>query len=84
MNKLTITYCDRVKVGNRVFFWVNLETETQKRQCCYSRYSGNWHHEDGDREPEMSNELRNIFHGKKGNAALNKCYKYEETVTLEA
>lgn len=84
MNTLKITFCDKVKVGNRVFFWVFLETEKEIRACCYSRYNGSWCYDDGDAEPKMSDELRALFHGKKGNAALNKCYKTGDEVTIEA
>ena len=84
MNTLTVTYHNVVKVGTRVYFWVWLETETETRSCCYSRYNGSWSFEDGDSEPEMSIELRVLFHSKKGDAAINKCYKTGETVTLKA
>jgi hypothetical protein len=32
----------------------------------------------------MSDKLRAVFHGKKGEDALNKVYKYGESVTIEA
>lgn len=82
MNKLTIEYVQVVKVGNRAYLWVNLSTETETRQCCYSRYSGTWCHEDGDCEPQMTTALRDLFHGKKGDKALTKCYKSGEIITL--
>lgn len=86
MNKLTIEYVKNIVVGNRVYLWVKLSTENETRECCYTRHNRVWCYEIGDCEPEMSNELRILFDGKKGNAALYKVYNsYPHTpVTLEA
>lgn len=83
MNKLTIEHVRIVK-SDRAYFWVELSTETETRQCCYSRHSGIWQHECGDNEPEMTPALSDLFYSRKGNAALHKCYKTGETITLEA
>ena len=84
MNKLTIQFDIIVKLGNRVLFWVNLITENEKRNLCYSRHHRGWSWDSGENEPEMSDKLRAVFHGKKGDAALNKVYEYGESVTIEA
>lgn len=75
MEKLTIQYVKIVRYGNRRYLWVNLITETETRRCCYTRYNGIWQHEGGNKEPAMSETLRDRFHGKIGQSALNDCYK---------
>lgn len=84
MNKLIIEFKQKVKVGNRVFFWVTLHTDKEKREICYTRHHRVWCWDDGENEPEMNNKLRAAFRGKTGAAALNKVYKYEEAVIITA
>lgn len=80
--KLTIYPVSKTKVGSRVYFWVNLETEKETRHCCYTRYNGMWCYEDGDKEPEMSDMLKSEFHGAFGNERIQRCYKTGKPVDL--
>lgn len=73
--KLTIHPLQKNKVGNRVYFWVTLQTEKEARECCFSRYNNTWCYEEGDTEPDMSDTLKSQFHGEFGNKCIQRCYK---------
>ena len=81
--KLTIEHVDTVAYRKRVFLWVNLITETETCQCCYTRDAGTWVYDSGDKEPDMCTELRDLFESKKGDSALNKVNNKRIPVTLE-
>lgn len=83
-NTLTLIPREKIRVGNRAYFWVTLETSTETRECCYTRHCGEWQHEDGDCEPSMSEELRKLFHGSTGERALRKCYRTNDCTQITA
>lgn len=83
MNELIITFVEKNKIGKRVYFWVNLQTEVETRQCCYTRQAGIWCYVNGDCEPQMNSNLEKLFYSSVGNNALNKCYKQEQAVCIK-
>lgn len=83
INKLTIEHVETIEYRKRVLLWVNLITENETRQCCYTRSDGNWVFDSGDSEPEMSPALRALFESQRGNTALNKVNLKRIPVILE-
>lgn len=83
INKLTIEHVDTIEYRKKVFLWVNLITETETRQCCYTRDGGSLVFSSGDCEPEMSSDLRALFDSEKGDTALNKVNNKRIPVVLE-
>lgn len=68
--------------GHRL--WVKLTSGGVTREVCYLRHSGSYMWDAGENEPPMSNSLLRLFHGKEGEAALKKCAKTRQEVTLTA
>jgi hypothetical protein len=66
--------------------WLDLTTDTETRQCCYTFDADNncWVWETGDGEPAMSAELFSKWENGRGDELINACLETEEKQTLTA
>ena len=80
MKSLTIAFVQHVD-GH---LWLDLSTDTETRQCCYTFDAENncWVWETGDGEPAMSAALFRKWENGAGDAAINACLQTRAAQTI--
>ena len=82
LNELTISHIETFEFASGSYIWLKLRVGGIERQCEYKYVCGTWMWYDGEDEPPMSDELLELFHGKKGDEVISHIYRFSDTVTL--
>lgn len=80
MNTLTIRFIEFTN-GH---LWLDLSTDAEKRQCCYTLQNGTWIYETGEDEPAMSAKLQASWENGRGDELITACLETERTQFLHA
>lgn len=87
-NELKLELKEAIDEEEQPCLWVLLSTYKESRECQYSGIPQEegyiWEYIGGDGEPDMSDELRRLFHSPAGDCALSAFLKNSEEQTLKA